>query len=226
MPAATPPLRTALLAGATGLVGRALLAQLLQDTRYSRVHALVRRSVSGVESHAKLQMLSVNFNHLPALPRSDDVYIALGTTLKVAGSQSAFQLVDRDYVVAVARAARAAGARRLAVVSAIGADPLSRVFYNRVKGEMEAAIGHLDFDSLTVARPSLLVGDRGGLGQPLRRGESLALRLSAPLLGWLPRSVRPIAARDVAAALIAATHAGATGVRVLSSAQMLGADRR
>jgi uncharacterized protein YbjT (DUF2867 family) len=226
MPSVSAPPRTALLAGATGLVGRALLAQLLLDTRTSRVHALVRRSVAGIEAHAKLQMHSVNFNHPAALPRSDDVYIALGTTLKVAGSRAAFQLVDRDYVIAVARAARAAGARRLAVVSALGADPLSRVFYNRIKGEMEAAIGHLDFECITVARPALLMGDRGGLGQPERRGESLALRLSAPLLGWLPRGIRPIAARDVAAALIAATHLGTPGVRVLSSAQMQGADRR
>jgi len=226
MPATTTPSRTALLAGATGLVGRALLPLLLDQPAYSRVHVLLRRSASGIESHARLQIHSVDFTHLGALPKVDDVYIALGTTIKVAGSQQAFRQVDLEYVVATARAAKASGASRLAVVSALGADTNSRVFYNRVKGEMQAAIAALGYETVTIAQPSLLSGNRAALGQPERAGEVWTLRLLGPVLGLVPRSVRPIAARDVAAALLAATLNGKPGVQFLSSARMQGAARR
>jgi uncharacterized protein YbjT (DUF2867 family) len=133
--------RVALVAGATGLVGRSLLPLLEASEQYSHVHVLVRRAVPGIESNPKVLFHTVAFAHLPTpFPRADDVYIALGTTIKVAGSQEAFRHVDHDFVVNTARAARAAGARRLAIVSALGADPKSRVFYNRVKGEMQAAV--------------------------------------------------------------------------------------
>jgi uncharacterized protein YbjT (DUF2867 family) len=93
-------------------------------------------------------------------------------------------------VVAVARAARAVGATRLAVVSALGADARSPVFYNRVKGEMQDAIGHLGYGTLVIAQPSLLMGDRAALGQPVRNVEMLAAGLLRPLMGWIPRGVR------------------------------------
>jgi uncharacterized protein YbjT (DUF2867 family) len=128
--------------------------------------------------------------------------------------------VDFDFVVATARAARAAGAARLAVVSALGADPGSRVFYSRVKGEMETAIMRLGYASVVIARPSLLLGDRVALGQPARSGEAWAARLLGPL-GWaVPKRVRPIPARAVAAALVAATLDGKPGVRILESGAM------
>jgi uncharacterized protein YbjT (DUF2867 family) len=166
---------------------------------------------------------TVDFAALPELPPVDDVFIALGTTIAVAGSEAAFRAVDFDAVVATAKAGRAAGATRLAVVSALGADAGSRVFYNRVKGEMEQAVQSLGYASVTVGRPSLLLGDRAALGQPVRSMEALAMRLSGPV-GWLvPRSMRPIAAADVAAGLVAATAEGRPGVRVLSSGDLLGA---
>lgn len=213
--------RTALLAGATGLVGHALLPLLLAGKRYRRVHVLLRRKVPGLETGRKLQVHQIDFAH-PAtrLPKVDDVFIALGTTIKVAGSEAAFRQVDFDLVVNVARAARAAGARRLAVVSALGADAKSRVFYNRVKGEMEAAVARLGYESVVIARPALLLGDRAALGQPVRRGERWAERLLGPM-GWLvPGAVRPIPARAVAAALLDATHAARPGIRVLASGAM------
>jgi uncharacterized protein YbjT (DUF2867 family) len=222
-PTAAP--RTALLAGATGLVGRALLPLLLSHPAYARVHVLLRRAATGIETHPHLQMHTVDFTRLPALPKVDDVYIALGTTIKVAGSQAAFRQVDFDFVVDTARAARKAGAQRLAIVSALGADAGSRVFYNRVKGEMQDAVGQLGYDSVTIAQPSLLTGDRHALGQPVRAGEVWATRLLGPVMGLVPRSVRPIAARDVAAALVAATLAPRPGVRLLRSGQMQGAGR-
>jgi uncharacterized protein YbjT (DUF2867 family) len=225
MPQASTP-RIALLAGATGLVGRELVRRLLVDPAYARVHALVRRATTGLATDARLVIHALDFARLGSVPKADDVYIALGTTIKVAGSQEAFRQVDHDFVVATARAARAAGARRLAVVSALGADAGSRIFYNRVKGEMQDAVAQLGYESVTIAQPSMLVGDRAALGQPVRAGEVWADRLLSPLKALVPRSVRPIAAGDVAAALIAATLEGRPGLRMLSSAQMQGASRR
>lgn len=213
--------RSALVAGASGLVGRALLPLLESNPAYARVHVLVRRAVPGIESNPKLLFHTVDFSHLPTpFPIADDVYIALGTTIKVAGSQEAFRHVDFDYVVNTARAAFAAGARRLAVVSALGADARSTVFYNRVKGDMQAAIATLGYDCVTIAQPSLLVGDRASLGQPTRSGEVWAARLLGPVMGLVPKSVRPIEASAVAAALVDATLSGNPGVHLLSSARM------
>ncbi len=214
--------RVALVAGATGLVGRALLAQLLDDPRYERVEVLARRPLSAdVARHARL---TVHIGDATLVARAaagvSDVFIALGTTIKVAGSQAAFKAVDHDLVLAIARAAREAGATRLAVVSALGADAASGVFYNRVKGEMESAVGALGYASVVIARPSLLAGDRAALGQPTRSIEVWATRLLAPVMSLVPARIRPIDASTVAAALIAALAAPAAGVRVLSSADM------
>ena len=220
------PSRTALLAGATGLIGRALLSRLLATADYQRVTVLVRRAASDIEAHSKLAVRTVDFANLPApFPAVDDVYIALGTTIKTAGSQEAFRQVDFDYVVGVAEAARAAGAIRLAVVSALGANAHSHVFYNRVKGEMQQAIAGLGYQTLVIAQPSLLVGDRAALGQPVRNAEVLVARLLRPVMGFVPKGVRPIAAGDVAAAMLKATLAGQAGTRILGSGLMQGAMR-
>jgi uncharacterized protein YbjT (DUF2867 family) len=212
--------RVALLAGATGLIGRELLPLLLNSAQYRQVHVLVRRPLMGVAAQPKLQLHTVDFTRLPTLPALDDVFIALGTTIKVAGSEQAFRQVDFDFVVNTARAARAAGATRVAVVSALGADSASRVFYNRVKGDMQAAIVTLGFASVAFAQPSLLMGDRAALGQPARAGEVWATRLLGPLMWLVPRSVRPIQAHDVAAAMQRAVAEGRPGVRVLASGAM------
>ena len=217
--AATP--RTVLLAGATGLVGRALLPMLLASKHYQQVHVLLRRAAPDIKADAKLKIHRVDFARLPAaFPTVDDVYIALGTTIKVAGSEAAFRQVDHEFVLNTARAARAAGATRLAVVSALGADPGSRVFYNRVKGEMQAAVTLLGYTSVVIAQPSLLLGDRAALGQPSRISEVWAARLLEPLGRVVPKGIRPIAARTVAAALLAAMLEAQPGVRVLKSGDM------
>jgi uncharacterized protein YbjT (DUF2867 family) len=214
--------RTALLAGASGLVGRALLAQLLANDRYEQVEVIARRPLPA--ELLRQPRLAARIGDLELLagstPGADDVYIALGTTIRSAGSEAAFRAVDFDLVVAIARAARSAGASRLAVVSALGADPASRLFYNRVKGEMEAALSMLGYASVVIARPSFLIGDRAALGQPTRSGEVWATRLFGPLRPLVPAAVRPIEAAAVAAALIAELKSATTGVRVLSSAAM------
>lgn len=213
--------RTALLAGATGLVGRTILSLLLASNHYRSVHVLVRRTPQDIDASAKLQIHQVDFAGLPAaFPMVGDVFIALGTTIKIAGSEAAFRQVDLEFVVNTARAAKAAGATRLAVVSAVGADARSRILYNRVKGEMQDDVVQLGYESVVIAQPSMLLGDRTALGQPPRNAEVWAARLLAPL-GWIiPKGVRPIPARAVASALVEAVLDAKPGVRVLKSGAM------
>lgn len=209
--------RTVLIAGATGLVGREILQGLLADDAVAAVHSVGRRELP--LRHPRLTQHRVDFKASFTLPRVDEAFIALGTTIKAAGSQEAFRAVDFDAVVAVAKAAKAAGATRLGVVSAMGADPKSRIFYNRVKGETEAALAALGFDGLVVARPSFLVGDRTSLGQPERGGEKLALRLSNWLAPLIPDNYRAIEATSVARALLQAVPA-AQGLRIMPSSEL------
>jgi len=211
--------RRAVVAGASGLIGSALLPLLCADAATSEVHALVRRPLVGLDPRAEQHV--IDYTALAgALPACDDAYCCLGTTIAVAGSQAAFRAVDFDAVLAFARAARAAGATRLTVVSALGASTASTVFYSRVKGEMEAAIATLGFDVVVIARPSLLAGDRAALGQKTRIGERIGLWLTAPFGALVPRSVRPIAAGRVAAAMIAALRQARPGVRIVLSGEM------
>ncbi|WP_374567113.1 hypothetical protein [Ideonella sp.] len=221
--------RRLLLAGATGLVGRAVLDALGQRAAAGQprgpVWALLRRppddqlerALARADGHV---LVTSGLGPPLRLPSIDDALIALGTTIAVAGSHDAFRAVDLDAVLAVARAARDAGAKRLAVVSALGADANANVFYNRVKGQMEDAVSALGFDSLVIARPSLLAGDRAALGQPARPGERWALRLLRPVQGLLPATVRPIAASAVARAMLAALDEGQPGRQVLPSAEL------
>ena len=211
--------RVVALAGATGLVGRAILEGLLADTSVAAVHALGRREPLIV--HPKLTAHVVDFKALPPLLPLDEVYLSLGTTIKAAGSQAAFRAVDFDANLSVARAALAAGARRAGLVSATGADAKSRIFYNRVKGETEDALTRLPFDGLIIARPSLLVGDREALGQPARPAERVATAVSKLLGPLVPASYRPINAADVARALLARVPTS-RGRVVLSSGEMQG----
>jgi uncharacterized protein YbjT (DUF2867 family) len=206
---------SALLAGATGLIGREIAAQWHGR---GRLHLLVRRPLAQLGPQQTQHV--VDFAALPPLPSASDAYCALGTTIKVAGSQAAFRAVDFDAVLAFARAARAAGVKRFAVVSALGADARSATFYNRVKGEMEAALAELGFACLVIARPSLLAGDRAALGQPGRPGEALALALTRPIASFIPKAWRPIEAACVARAMLRALAEGRPGVQVLSSAAM------
>jgi uncharacterized protein YbjT (DUF2867 family) len=199
-------------------VGRAILQGLLADDTVAAVHTLGRRP-PGVQ-HPKLTAHTVDFGALPALPPLDEAYLALGTTIRVAGSQSSFRAVDFEANLAVACAAQVAGARRLGVVSAMGADPQSRIFYNRVKGELEEALAGLGFDSLVIARPSLLVGDRESLGQPGRAGEKIGLLVSRWLKPLVPANYRAIEARRVAHALLAGVREGAKGKRVMLSGEL------
>jgi uncharacterized protein YbjT (DUF2867 family) len=213
--------RRAVLAGASGLVGRHLLALLAADPRWTEVHLLMRRPLPASvrptgAGQEKLREHVVDFDALvryPDFPSVDDVFLCLGTTIKAAGSRPAFRKVDFDYTVAVARLARRGGAERLALVSSMGANPASRIFYNRVKGETEAALAELGYPSATVVRPSLLAGQR----TDRRRGERSALLLLRPLRRILPKRWRPVPALAVAHAMFDAVARGTPGLRVIES---------
>ena len=209
--------RTVIIAGATGLVGREILRGLLADPAIDHVHVLGRRAPPVVSP--KLTAHVVDFAALPSLPSADELYLALGTTIKTAGSQAAFRAIDHDANLAIAKAALASGTRRVGLVSAMGADATSRIFYGRVKGELENDLTALPFAGLVIARPSLLVGARAELGQPSRPGEDWGARLSRLLGVLIPPNYKPIKAADVAAALLAAVPS-ATGTMVLLSGAM------
>ena len=212
--------RVALVAGATGLVGQEILAALLADKTYTSVHSVGRRPLA--LKHPKLTSHVVDFAALATLPKVDDCFIALGTTIKVAGSKDAFRAIDLKAVEALALAVRASGATKLGVVSAMGANSHSSVFYNRIKGEMELSLARMGFKSLVIARPSLIDGDRATLHQPGRSGEGLGLLLARGLSPLLPANYRAIKASDIANALIRHVKAGTPGVVTLMSGEMQG----
>ncbi|MBT8336001.1 MAG: NAD(P)H-binding protein, partial [Gemmatimonadetes bacterium] len=153
---------------------------------------------------------------VPLFRGADAVFVALGTTLRAAGSRDAFRRVDLDYVVSVARAARAAEATQLLPVSSVGASTRAGSFYLQVKGEAEEALRGLGFPSLTIARPSLLLGDRDE-SRPLEAVSTVALRLARPILRGPFARYRPIEARTVARALVRAAADPATGTAILES---------
>lgn len=212
--------RVVMVAGATGLVGQEILADLLADKSVAAVHCVGRRPLD--IKNAKLTTHVVDFAALPALPKVDECFIALGTTIKVAGSQEAFRALDLKAVEAVALAVRKGGATKLGVVSAMGANTSSSVFYNRVKGEMELSLARMGFKSLVIARPSLIDGDRAALGQPGRAGEGIGLKLARCLSPVIPSNYKAIKASDVAHALVRHVKAGVPGVVTLMSGEMQG----
>lgn len=206
--------RTVLLAGVTGLVGGECLRLLLDDPGVARVTALARRPLPGVPPSPKLETHVTGFDRLGDVPpfSADQAVCALGTTIKKAGSKEAFRGVDLEAVAAFAQLALDRGARHLALVSALGADPGSAVFYNRVKGEAEARLRAMAFRSVTIVRPSLLLGERA----ERRLGEEVG-----KLLGFLaPPAYRPVEARDVARSIVRALAEDAPGVRVVENAEI------
>lgn len=207
-----------MVAGATGLVGAALVEELLASPAYDRVTALVRRRLP--RDHAKLRQAVVDYERLEAAGSSlaaDDAFCCLGTTIAKAGSPEAFRRVDFDAVQEFARLANNAGARQFLLVSSSGADARSRFLYPRVKGESEEAVSRLPFESVAVARPSLLLGRRAE-SRPAERLAQLAL---GPLRALIPARWRPIQARTVARALVAWALRDARSVNRLENEKLL-----
>jgi len=208
-----------LIAGATGLVGQHCLRRVLATPAFERVVVLTRRPLppSAIDpaGSGRVETHVVDFEQLDAhaaLFDVDQILCALGTTIKQAGSQARFRRVDHDYVLALARLGVARGAHHFLLVSALGADPGSRIFYNRVKGEVEEALRTLQYRTVSVVRPSLLLGQR----RELRLGE----RLGALIGRFVPGRYRPVEADAVAAVLVQLALADAPGWCVVESEEI------
>ncbi|MDX5422588.1 MAG: oxidoreductase [Hymenobacteraceae bacterium] len=206
--------RNALIAGASGLVGGHCLNLLLKSNRYSQVISVGRHDLPLI--HPKLDQQKVDFDRLKSYASelaADDIYCCLGTTMKKAGSKEAFYKVDHTYVVQLAELTVNKGASQFLVVSAMGADPGSLFFYNKVKGQMEHDVQQLGYDTVHIFRPSLLLGSR----EEERTGEELASKIMKPLsslmIGPLEK-YKPIEAEDVAKAMLYAASQDQKGVHI------------
>jgi uncharacterized protein YbjT (DUF2867 family) len=208
----------AMIAGVTGLIGAQALKLLLEDPQVLQVISVSRKSV---QPHPKLKQIVITFDALEneQLPKADVALCALGTTIKAAGSQDGFKKVDHDYIVTYARAAKRAGVRKFIVISALGADPDSKVFYNRVKGETEKRLREIGFESLIILQPSLLLGER----KDSRPAEKAAIKLE-PLYKHLligPLQVyRPVRASHVAQVMVQHALDPRAGSRTLTNIEI------
>jgi uncharacterized protein YbjT (DUF2867 family) len=210
-------MRTALLVGASGLVGGELLDLLLSDSVYEKVVVLTRKPIS--IDNAKYQNHVVDFDRLTEYYNdivAQDIFCCLGTTMRVAGSKDAFKKVDYTYPLEIARLAKAAGAEQYLLVSALGANEKSSIFYNKVKGEVEHAIEALNYQSFNVFRPSLLLGSRS----EQRNGEDAA-KIFYKIFGFIiPAKYKAIEARSVAMAMLTAAKSKNPGLMIYESDTM------
>jgi uncharacterized protein YbjT (DUF2867 family) len=203
---------TALIAGATGLVGGECLRRLLAHPAWTTVVVLTRREVAVEPKSPKLRQVLTDLatldNHRDQLV-ADHVFCALGTTMRKAGSRAAFREVDFEYPLRLARLARANGATHYSLVSAVGADRRSAFHYSRVKGELEEALMEMDWPSLAIFRPSVIEGKRSEV-RPLER-------LSGSLLRLAPVAWRPVAAADIASAMVSLALESPPGITIVES---------
>jgi uncharacterized protein YbjT (DUF2867 family) len=217
------PQKTALIAGASGLVGSYLLRMLLQSDRYAKVIAILRKPLP--LQHPKLEQKIIDFDKIAVTPGliADDVFCCLGTTMKQAGSKANFYKVDFTYVVELAKVTSQQFASKFLVVSAMGADAGSVFYYNQVKGQMEEAVQKLPFTAVHIFRPSLLLGKRQSVRIGEKVGEALFAGLKFAMVGPL-RKYRAVHARTVARAMFQAALENGGGVKVHDSEEIAAAE--
>lgn len=212
--------KTALIAGATGMVGNELLQFLIDGNEYDKVIAIVRRPLEN--KHPKLEEKVVDFNKLDNFKESfavDDVFCCLGTTIKKAKTKEAMWKIDVDYPVAIAKLASLEGAKKFLLVSSMNADPNSPIFYSKMKGKLEEAIKQIPYESTSIFRPSLLLGNR----QEFRLGERAAAAIftKVPFLFAGPlKKYRAIEGRTVASAMYKAAQENKPGITIYPSEQI------
>jgi len=209
--------KTALLAGASGVTGAALLQLLLQHPDYNRVIVLVRKKLD--LSHEKLEQRIVDYDKPEQLRvPCDEVFCCLGTTMAKAKTKAQFYKVDHDYVLALGRETKAAGAKAMFVVSAVGANTKSLFFYNRVKGEMERDLAALGFERLCIFRPGLLLGKR----EERRQGEAFAKAVYQLVNPLLPKAWKGIHPEQLTGAIMKAAHSEITRkLRIVENREMV-----
>jgi uncharacterized protein YbjT (DUF2867 family) len=210
-------MKTALVAGATGLIGSELLTLLLADPIYDKVIAITRKPLE--TSHPKLVNVVISFDELEASKqdiKGDDVFCCLGTTMKKAGSKEKFRKVDFEYPLALANVTLQMGASKFLLVSAMGAHRKSAFYYNQVKGEVEEAIGQVGYPAFHIFRPSLLLGKR----DEHRSGEEAAKTFYKLFDFLIPKRIKGIHGRAVAAAMIHHAKTNSTGNFIHDSGSM------
>ncbi|PTU31290.1 NAD(P)H-binding protein [Stenotrophobium rhamnosiphilum] len=206
--------RIALVAGATGLVGQLLVQRLLASGAYDRIKLLARRALS--IDDARIENVIGDYSDLGTLGKSlqaDDVFCCLGTTLKKAGSRAAFERVDYQMVVDLARAAHAQGAKQFLVVSAAGTAEHSPSFYSRVKAHMERDVSAVGYDAVHIVRPALLIGAREE-SRPAEKISQMIMPLFNPLLIGSMKKYRSVRGEDVADALLQLARRETRGVHI------------
>jgi uncharacterized protein YbjT (DUF2867 family) len=210
-------MKTALIAGSTGLIGNQLLQLLLQSPHYDHIKAITRKPLH--IQHDKLENVTVDFEQLASYKEqltADAIFCCLGTTMKQAGSKEAFRKVDYEYPLALAQLGKANGTKQYLLVSALGASAQSSIFYNRVKGETEEAIRSVGFDTFHVVRPSLLLGAR----TEHRPGERAAITTYFIFGFLIPKKYKAIESAKVARALLFYAQQQKPGVFVHESIDM------
>lgn len=208
----TQPNKTALVLGATGLIGDILTHRLVESSLYRTVTVLVRRPLGW--QHPRLQEIAFDFDTPDTLPvQADDLFCCLGTTMKKAGSKGAFQKVDYQYPLDIARLGLQAGASQFLIVTSMGADGQSTFFYNRVKGEVERDLTSLQYPTLLIFRPSVLLGHRNE-NRLLEKIAEGAMRLFSPII---PARYKGIDASKVANAMLVTAQQGLVGKHVFES---------
>jgi uncharacterized protein YbjT (DUF2867 family) len=204
-------MKKALVIGASGLIGQQLIDLLLQDENYS-VIALIRTALP--IQHERLIQVPFNFDDPNNESiQADEIFCCLGTTIKVAGSQQAFYKVDFEYVLDIAKRAYLNGAKKFALVSSMGANKNSTIFYSKTKGAIEEAVTGIGYESLFIFRPSLLLGKRTAFRTVERIAQSFFNFFSI----LIPKKYQAIQARQVAKAMIVCMNTGDKGVHILES---------
>ena len=211
-------MKTAIIAGHTGLVGKQLLTLLLEDETYSKVIAVGRRELQ-IE-HPKLQQKVVDFDNLHIdTPEINDVFCCLGTTIKAAGSKEKFRLVDFQYPVSLGTYCLKRGAASYSLVTAMGADNKSKIFYNKVKGEVEETVGNLGYAKVDIYRPSMLLGSRqeSRLGETV--GKNVMLVFGFLFIGPL-KNYKAVESSKVARAMLHFACIASSGIKVHLSGEI------
>lgn len=197
------------------MTGKQLITLLLADDRYSKLILLVRRPID--LKHEKLEQIAFNFDYPNrSVVVADEIFCCLGTTIRAAGSKEAFYKVDHEYVALIARIGFENGVKKFAMISAMGANKNSSVYYNKVKGLVEEAVCQTGFESCFIFRPSLLLGQRS----EFRLGEKIATFFMTAFSFIIPKKYKAIEAKQVAKAMICIINSGTSGTRIIESGEI------